>query len=754
MHPIALLAGPVAAMLSLGAPTLPAPAARTTAGAARAVRERTMLLFEIDEGFSGGLLGRFRDDPAGLDRCLTRVRDGLAPLCGKYDVCVLVYPCQAYIAPGRAGQSRVRPALQRLLAFFARQAPGTPRIGVFLEAYSSGIATQQSGEIDSLQAPLLGSVADDHERRGLSMDMTTLASLADAYPGVFRGIRLHEVYGSDIGWRVRPEGRKHGFTCDEQVVRACVDLCRDKQLRLLWSDSCWLMKCPPTTGEPAYVYSDEHRPYYLSEPYRSLQDEAERALGSRLCFSWANNNYHTTQNLEYLDARIGPDTRDAARPLPDWLYWRMPLTEFPMKKRPRARWGMSIQSWFWHELANTLNGRYVGLGEMECPEEVLGAYALKGLREGASVLQFEPSWFLFNEPAPFPTVRPTLCRDKPEYSARPALLRLTGALLQPGSRGGPPDRLEPLYDRNQRRLHENDAARPPRLYAETALLLPIGPPTPRASVQSVTCFEFASTGVRWRLRNEERLPYAALAGLDRACPIELTDDGVDEVAILTAGGRIGVISDWGAGMVPPDFLAADAGNGSVLGMAAANLAQDVIGHADRDELVLARSVPGSRAASLWSYACDAHGRFHAAKLIVPRDAAGPGRFLGLVGLRGSADRWPDGRRSIDRLVALSETGAGRVSVVQIGTGVRGTLPDLSARASGLAFAALDVDVDGRDELLAVWRSRQKWMARVYRLGAGAPLPTGPARVVAPARLGLVARPFAVRRRVLYNARAG
>jgi hypothetical protein len=70
----------------------------------------------------------------------------------------------------------------------------------------------------------------------------------------------------------------------------------------------------------------------------------------------------------------------------------------------------------------------------------------------------------------------------------------------------------------------------------------------------------------------------------------------------------------------------------------------------------------------------------------------------------------------------------------------------------LAFTALDAQIEGCDQLCAVWRENSRWKASIYRLGPGAAQPVGPARFVASARDGQLARPFSLGRRILLNAR--
>jgi hypothetical protein len=724
---------------------------------------RPLLLFEIDEGFTNSLVSARRNDFASLDACLEHIYQGLAPLAARYEVAVLIYPTYLYDragwgTPRHTPEQRFHPALRQVLDFFRARRARTP-ISVFLEAYSSGAASQQSGQAGRLPPPTLHGGADEPGRLGLTADLSALGALREEYPDVFAGLRFHEVYGSDMVWKsVRTEPQR-GFPLDAELVRGCVELCRRTGMRLLWSDSCWLMKSPPTTGEPAFVYNEAHPPYFMAEPYRSLQDEAERQLGSRLCFSWANNNYHPAQNLEYLDAQVVPSRPGVARPLPDWLYWRTPFTHFPFKDRTQARWGMSIQSWFWFELLNTLQGRYVLLGEMDCPDEVLGAYVLKGLREGAAILQFEPSWYFFNEQAPYRRTRPTLCSSEPPYAGRPALSRLTQILLGPDEPGAPPSSLEALCDRDQQWLLENDAARPPKTYAESSLLLATLP-TPASEPPAVVCFDCTSSGASWRQRTVERVPAQMLSGMDQICRVDFAGGGADGIAAVSKDGRLTIMADYGA-VQEAETLAGQKTEGPVIALCAANLDQEIVGRDDPDEIVVARQIPGQSTVALRVYGRQAHSPVNCRYAEIDRPAAGTrtlslgglDKFLGIVGLRTNACRFLDGRRPLDELVVLCARADGHVTASVAGTNSPACpLPGLSASASGLAFTTLDADLDGHDELCAVWREGLRWMAQVYRWEPGNAQAVGPARAVAPATEGQTIRPFALARRVLLNAR--
>lgn len=753
------------ALSMLGLPTIASPG---RAGRARMAPARPLLLFEIDEGFSTSLLARHANDLPALDRRLTSIHRALAPLTRRYEVGVLIYPTFMYESQGRStgGASpieRVRPALRHTLAFLrTRRAQG--RVGVYLEAYSSGVATQQSGELARRPRPSLTGGPTDRGRPGLSMDLRALAALRAAYPDVLDGIRFHEVYGSDIVFRVSPTEAVRGFALDEQVVRGCVDLCRRTGMRLLWSDSCWLMKSPPTTGEPSYVYSARHRPYVEAEPYRSLQHYAEARLGERVCFAWANNNYHFTPNLEFIGAKIRASRPGVARPVPSWLLFDMPFRRFPLRGRPRARWGMSIQSWFWHELTNTVNGRYFPLGEMACPPEVLGAYVRKGLREGASVLQFEPSWYFFAEAPPYPWM-PGPARPEGELAERPALRYLRNLLLAPDGPDAPPDRLDALFDRDQQRFHENDAASPPRMFASSTLaVLPRPPYGPRCAV---ACLQFLSTGPRWRRLNASRLPDYLFAGpLARARRIEVDGDGVDELLAVRNDGHASVLAAYGDRLADDHSLAASVDGARFAGLTTANLVPRAVGAGDPDEIVVARRRPdGAVSLRVYRRASGQAGAIGFTPLddaesgatldpFVSASALRAGAFAGIVGLRAAPLLHADGTRPPDRLAVLTRSAAGASASVRMdGRTVTTRLPGLPAGARGLAFTPLDADLDGADELCAVWQSAGNWVCRTWRLHGAAFVPAEGPKTLAPAAHGgqaIVA--LSLRSRILLNAR--
>jgi len=670
---------------------------------------RPLLLFEIDEGFSSSLLGKYRNDPAGIDKPLDSIKAALSPLAAKYDVAVLVYPTYAYTkdSEGRVG---VLPVLRRTLDKF-KPVAGQPQIGVFLEVMSSGIASAQAHDAN-LRLPHLGLGGQDKPRLGLSLDMATLGSLADEYKGTLRGIRFHEVYGSDIVWRVTPENQKSGFPFDTEAVRGCIDLCAQKGLRLLWSDSNWLMKSPPNTGEPHYIYSATNKPYCQSEPYVTLQKEAEQKLGSKVCFSWANNNYHFTPNLGFVSSKIGKSKPGVNRPIPDWILFDQPFSDFPLKNLGKAQWGMSVQSWFWHELTFTLTGHYYSLGELACPLEILSAYINQGLRDGASILQFEPSWYFFNEAIPGRLGAKASFEQTDDMSEKLGLKRLKKELLDTKP-SWIPDRLDAIFDRDQQRFHENDVANPARMYSQTTVTIM----NPKGVPASYDRYSFKSG---WLRNDANRILQGIVKNstsvLDRC---ELDGDGVDEILV------------WNNSKV--SFLNANCGEldvdldlggikGDVVDVVAANLVREMVGGGDADELVAAyrqdstiklqvyqMAAREGRSGYVWN-ALPAEDCQRLLSRHIPAAALQRGSFLKIVALRQDASIYSDGSRSLDRLAVLTKQGVYFDSVLK-------PMPkSIPPSRTSLYVRAADIQLAGKDSLLMFWKSATgKWSVQALNL---------------------------------------
>ncbi|MCX7018409.1 MAG: hypothetical protein NTY46_05305 [Candidatus Sumerlaeota bacterium] len=684
---------------------LSVPAAAPAGGAVTAPAKAPMLVFEIDEGMPTSLVSGHKSKTAELDAHLANIDASLVDLTARYPVTVLIYPTHHYVRDKAGTAEGMDTSLRHTLDHFSRPLANGRRVGVILELYSSGIATNQNGRLASVPMPPLRAAGTaDKGRRGLSMDLDTLRALKRAYPGTLVGVRFHEVYGSDIVWRV--DKQTNGFPFDPELVRETIAACRETDLLLIWSDSNWLATYPPGKGQPNFVYSKKYPPCIEAPEFAPLQGEARKTLGKNVCFSWANNNYDMTSNLEFLDARVSSSTRDIAMPLYDWLFFDQPFKRFPMKDWPESRWGMSIQSWFWHELTATLHYQYYVLGENNCPVEILESYVLKGLAEGADVLQFEPPWYFFNmefHNAPdFAGAR----EGQADYSGRIAMKRLKRTLLDPARFGAPPRDLGRMFDRNQQRFLENDITNPPLNYSQCTVV-GLSRQTTAPVVWDSTCYrrEFAAAG-------EPRFIPELFPGGSGVKRIELQGDGVDEMAVeIGAGtGRIVRFIDQNSGVRGEDAgMIADNPDGRVVAWTTANLIPSRIGGGDPDEIVVARSdaigrtslkvcaiqsVSPDRLKFQFAEAAESTATLALKRAGMSREITAGVALAGLWGLRTSgAMRSSDQARAPDTL-AWARKGTGGVEIV-VAERVVATLP--GAAELPTVFPA-DMNHDFRDEL--------------------------------------------------------
>lgn len=696
------------------------------------IRQNPLLLFEIDEGFPDSMLGKYKDNISELNKRLGNIYNSLSELTSKYDVAVLIYPTHLYDrnAYGKAEESpidRIHPALKHTFDFFKYRNTDKCRITIFLEAYSSGIATNQDGNLSNKPPAPVKNSPDDKGRLGWAMDVDAIAALKDTYPNLFKGIRFHEVYGSDVAWKVRPEGNKHGFVMDEEVVRAAIDVCHDKKLVLLWSDSNWLVKCPAESGHPIFVYDEINKPYSMSEPYASLQDYAEKRLGSNVCFSWANNNYHTTQNLEFLDSVIKESKPGIERPLPNWFYFSMPFKEFPLKGRPEAKWGMSVQSWFWHELTNVLNARYYLLGENNCPVEIMQSYVLKGIKEGASILQFEPSWYFFNQTMGYYWMHPSTYERSDNNSERMVFKRLKQVLMDPDNPNNPPADLSLIFDCDQQRFHENCASNPPKNYSQSTLNI-----LKRSDGKTVNAsFDFYSSGRRWMRQDEYRYGEWVFDGdvidIQR---IELQGDAVDDILVLKRDkdGKLFIEAyDTNSGLIGTDTeLTAPDKDGEFFGMVTANIIPETVGQGDPDEIIVLRKPrsgdilnprvykAGLRPDRMVSFEYtplpDDENISVLQKYLDPSMLRVDG-FIDIIGIRTAGILYEGFTRSLDKIAIIRQNSNG-TSANTISDGKL-----ITGRIKGEFFTAADINHDFADELLAAKKDSKGISVIIYRITA-------------------------------------
>jgi len=694
-------------------------AAYTVRFAAKA--EKRTLLFEIDEGIGENeLVSLYKNDFDKLDAALGNIYDSLVELTDMYEVAVLMYPTHHYKREGWGAGSaqpldRIDAALQHTMQFFEDRGG---LIKVYLEIYSSGIATNQNGALASLPPAPLYHTPEAEGRIGLSMDVDTLKGLKDAYPLSMKGIRFHEAYGSDLVWRVN--NGQGGFQFDEELVRAFIDASAEKGLKVIWSDSGWLIQYPVDDSSKRYVYDPNKKPYFQTEPFSTLQDYAEEKLGDGIVFNWANNNYHPTSMLGYWDAFVGEGFYD-------YLQWDQPFTDFPFTNRTSAKWGMSVQSWFWHEMNNQLNSKYYLFGENNMPVEILGAYALKGLADGAAIIQFEPSWYFFNMNIPYAAPYRGNYEQAPDYSERLAMKRLKTMLLNPGSADNPPTNLKQWFDENQEKFIRNNVDDAPLNYWQSTLAA-------GWSDGQRTYLDNFTGADDWSENSANRYhPYVFSGNVVDSLRIDLHGDGLDELALLKEGaGGVKQLEFYSvnSGLLGTGVgIALDNEDGQFVGLAAANLIAEVEKQGDPDEIVVFRSRAGDSRLNARIYKVkwsDSLLQFQFEALPYAQNQAvldahldpsmlEASSFVKAVGLRTESYKLADHTRSTDRLAVVSSQG-GKLRV-----GLKSDKSVVSTELTGLTdadqvrIAAVDADTDRRDELAVVDQESGAPVVQIYKL---------------------------------------
>ena len=653
-------------------------------------KDKTILMVEVDEGYPDQLMAVYKNDYAQMDLRLQNVYDSLSELTDVYEVIAHFYPTAVYdpCAYGIANPApidRVHPALRHVFEFFQRRGRAENPVKIYLEMYSSGIH----------MTPLtrLVNTGSDPGRDMLAMDIDAVAALKDAYPETFAGIRFHEQSLLDI---------------DEEVVKGFSQLCRDKGIKLIWSHSAWLMRSAqspyPGPSWAHFVYDSSIKPSIDSDRGVRLTGYAEGQLLGEVCFNSANNNYHTTANLDFMDSVVGPSQAGVVRPLPDWLYFLMPYDHNPLRDKQYANWGLSIQTWFWHELTYTVNRKYYLLGDNSCPAEVMGTYIMKGLHEGAEVLQFEPPWYFFNMDRG--TYYPATSYEvSPDYSERLAFKRIKHILLNPDDPNNPSYELGKYFDRDQQRFFENDSSNPPLNYTQGTLGILLNSGDKRY-------YDSYCDGTRWRRSDENRYLDSVFDGnvLDVMRIELLQGDGIDELMVLKQNGSGRLIQFYTQDSSPAGSdttIANDNQDGAFVGMTAANLISEPNNETDADEIVVARKPATGTKVNLrvykktwisntWAFSPLSDSANQVVLQQYVDDAMlNVNTFKSIVSIRKPI-LYTDFSRAVDILAMLhNESGA---AVLRQKGGSAITIPSFAPDSK---FKTIDFDTDREDELCFV-----------------------------------------------------
>ena len=672
-----------------------------------------MLLFEIDEGIGGvELTSRYRNNRVEYDNALNNVYSGIKPFTQKFNVGVLIYPQHGYKHSGyghHPGEplDRISPELLHALDFFASKGD----IKVYLEMHSSGIYTNQNGELANLKpAPLYAADPEDKLVKGLPMDMDTLEALKQAYHDTVWGIRFHELIGTDeLGEKNDP----HAFIVQPSIVKTMIDTCKRNDLKLIWSDPGWNFM----------NYKAGKR-----DMWENLKDYAKDQLKENITFNWANNNFGVKDALG--NTKYHED----------------------MKKSRQSNWGISVQSWFWVSMVASNwkwsqgNHKFYHFIEDGMPIELMASFTLMGIKEGAKVIQYEPSWYFFNFHQP-----PWLIQEirknpfnnfgegytgnyeqAPDFSPRLSLKRLASILLEPEGIANISSNVLDYFGGGIDYEHwwKNTEDNPPEKFHQTTLNI-------ANAGGYMQHFDFYNNGISWAEQNKYRFGDWIFDGdVLAATRINLRNDPHDEMLIVKEkdGERIVEFYNQMSGLMAKNKdMAADNEEGRFLAVTSANLISEYVTSldGDPDEIIVIRKKDGQPDVNIRIYKVTNGLRANyldfgisalpddqnnaIIKEFIGRDSMKADSFVSLAGLRFGHTIYSDLTRGYDGIaVLLNNSDHVQLRVRRLG---KDTILDLdNVPLEDLLLTTADIDCDYTDEISILMASpRKKAMVASYKL---------------------------------------
>lgn len=404
--------------------------------------EKKELVFLIDEGMCGKeLITRYGNDKSAYYKALDNISGSLKPLQSRYTVSVLVYPTWAYNANGfsdkedvKDGVNRLHPSLRYVLNYFAEK-----NIGVYLELYSSGIYTNQNGEMG--EQPLVSKHYGSEEYvKGFSMDLECVDSILGKYPAL-KGVRFHELIGSND---LKDNG--HGFPIDFDLLVEIAGICAKHNKKLIWSDHSWNLVYNAQVDNRFQKYKIWN--YYINK----VCD----IMGNQLTITFANNGWGSEyESLTY---------------------------EFPMAGYRNTQWGYSAQSWWWQEIdaralprwSEECGGgyRWYPNAMFDMPVELMAAFSMCAFQQGASLVQLEPAYYFFNFYKP-DMPQYGQCEYIDDYSAKYQLKRYIDMMINSDKYPQKYPSMKPTdyYSVNICELLDNKWGRLTKKYNQTTLIL-------------------------------------------------------------------------------------------------------------------------------------------------------------------------------------------------------------------------------------------------------------------------------------------
>lgn len=629
--------------------------------------EKKELLFLIDEGIAGKeLMYAFRNDSAKLDVALDNIYEGIAPLMTKYKVSVLVYPMWHYKLEGYGGDAsqglnRISPQLKRTVDYFK-----VKDVDVYLELYSSGINTNQNGELGNLPYNRMRYSSPDTVK-SLSMDLDVLEAIFAEYSNV-AGIRFHELIGSHAH-----TDQNHGFKVNTDVIYETAALCKTYDRRLIWGDHMW-----------DRVFTDSSFVWW--EPVlNSVCD----TLGDNLTIDFNNNSWSTSTAIGYGQTMAN--------------------------YRNGNKWGYSVQSWFWQEMdARTLHPvtsgpRWYDDTMFDMPAELMAAFTLETFRRGGSLVQYEPAFYFFNWGYPGARAEQndnigTYERDQ-DYSARLVLKRMTEMLLADDANAYPSMVPQDYYTDSETSLNNNLWEKKPKKYAQT---------TVGAIGSEIKFYDmYNSNPNQWYAMDSNRYrEWVFDSSVTDAFGVDLNFRQIDDVLVVRSDGASKTATFYNhqsALLTHADNLVESNESGEFVTLTAVNLQRENTFSGDPDEIVVARQKDGK--INLTAYKLEQRGdtlpkrqnfkyvedAVQTAALAQKFGVISSESFVGLTGYRPQNGLYADNTKTLDDLLLISQA-AGNI---QIRGTVAGKPVDISVEFLGdiTDVKSCDIDFDHIEELV-------------------------------------------------------
>ena len=328
----------VSTLLLLASVFFGGPAADGVAAAGTPDSSKRTLVFNIDQGFGNGIV--VHNDQVALQRVI----DAVKPLKARYNVYLLLSP-----------MVKNKGNLQAVLDTLAAN-----DMSFILEAVSSDAETLGSCTMDPREGftPFNAPLDPYH---GITASVDEFAGYKSRYGEHFAGLRIFEVFGQDFTiravkttdpdwalpcWKI-PEDRFY----QTSLVEPYLAFAAQYDMFVQWSDSHW----------------------YTHKTWDAPQAENEQQL-SNLLGEYPGRVIVTYANNEPGAPAIRIDN------------WASAIQGFVDKGA--AGYGLSDQSWMTECMSN----------ELTCPVERVMDWALRGLNQGASYVQFEPLWYFFELP--------------------------------------------------------------------------------------------------------------------------------------------------------------------------------------------------------------------------------------------------------------------------------------------------------------------------------------------------------------------